>query len=102
MRSVLLAQPFRQESLTAAAHRQPRAVPHDKFIPGSAPWQFANPIQLYDGGSMDSDELTRVQTEFERCEGLAQEIALFGDVNAGIVVIGADPVDFSDRNHYII
>ncbi len=72
--------------------------PHAKTVVAQA--RYA--IFAKDGGSMDTNELCRIEPFFQARDGLQQEIGpgsvVTTDMQADVVALGIDPIDFRRRD----
>jgi len=76
------------------AHAEAVAVVEDDGAFGAAfADDFANVVDVNDGGAVDADEFFGIEGDGELLDGFANEEAFGADVKAGVVVGGFDPFD---------
>jgi hypothetical protein len=83
----------------AAAERDPLSSLHqDKglaFLGTGA--DLFHMLEVHNSGTVDTQEMTRIEPGFKVRHGLAQEVVVSPGTDANIVFFGANPVDIGDR-----
>src|SRR5438477_7993457 len=59
---------------------------------------FLDSLQVYERRSADAQELSRHQPRLRRVHGFAQQIGFGAGVQADVIPLGFDPIDFSRMN----
>ncbi len=90
-----------ERGASSAANGNSRAVAQHDFVAVQSCTQLAHAVELDDCRPVDADEAAWVEPSFEGGKGLAQEVALGAQMQAGIVVVGADPIDLGNRDHQV-
>src|SRR5947209_18714648 len=81
---------------TAAAEAQFRSVLEDqRAVAAEQRVHFADAVEVDDGGSMDAEELARVELLFDVLHRLAEQMRALAGVQGDVIAGGFDPVDLA-------